>query len=88
MAIRNSYHTLEEIRQRKDELTVQLNGDADKMGRLWNKIFVKREDTTKGEFVSSMISNGIMAVDAFLLFRKLKRNYNALFGWKKKSKKR
>ena len=88
MAVRNSYHTLEEIRQRKDELTQELNGDSEKMGKLWNKVFVKREDTTKGEFVSSMISNGVMAVDAFLLFRKLKKNYNALFGSRKKSKKR
>lgn len=80
------YRTLEEIRQRKAELSTELNQDTAKMNALWNQVFTKREDTTKGEFVSNMISNGVMAVDAFLLFRKLKRNYSALFG--KRNKKR
>ena len=74
------YRTLEEIRQRKAELSTELNQDTAKINALWNQVFTKREDTTKGEFVSNMISNGVMAVDAFLLFRKLKRNYSALFG--------
>ena len=80
------YRTLEEIRQRKAELSTELNQDTAKINALWNQVFTKREDTTKGEFVSNMISNGVMAVDAFLLFRKLKRNYSALFG--KRNKKR
>ncbi len=80
------YRTLEEIRQRKAELSTELNQDTAKMNALWNQVFTKREDTTKGEFVSNMISNGVMAIDAFLLFRKLKRNYSALFG--KRNKKR
>jgi len=86
MPVRNHYQTLEEIRQRKSELSAELSNDSSKMNTLWNKVFVKREDTSKGEFVTNMISNGIMAVDAFLLFRKLKKNYNTLFG--KKAQKR
>ena len=88
MATKQSYRNLEDIRQRKQQLSEELNRDTTKMGMLWNKTFVKREDSTKGEYLTSMINNGIMAFDAFLLFRKLKRNYNSLFGSHRKSKKR
>ena len=56
MAIRNSYHTLEEIRQRKDELTVQLNGDADKMGVQYSDI----AQVIKGEPVDEEAYEKIM----------------------------
>lgn len=84
MAVKRTYHNLEEIRERKLELSQALNQDSAKMSSLWNKTFVKREDASKGEYISSMINNGILAFDAFLLVRKLKRNYNTLFGKRKK----
>lgn len=86
MAVKKTYHNLEDIRERKLQLSEELNRDTAKMSMLWNKTFVKREDATKGEYITSMISNGIMAIDAFMLFRKLKRNYNSLFGGKKSKK--
>ena len=88
MATKKSYRTLEEIRDRKLQLSEELNRDTTKMGLLWGKTFVKREDATKGEYITSMINNGIMAFDAFMLIRKLRRDYNTLFGSRKKSKKR
>ena len=86
MAVKKTYHNLEDIRERKLQLSEELNRDTAKMSMLWNKTFVKREDATKGEYITSMISNGIMVIDAFMLFRKLKRNYNSLFGGKKSKK--
>jgi len=86
MAVKKTYRNLEEIRERKLQLAEELNRDTAKMNMLWNKTFVKREDATKGEYITSMISNGIMAFDAFMLFRKLKRNYNSLFGSKKRKR--
>ena len=86
MAVKKTYRNLEEIRERKLQLAEELNRDTAKMTMLWNKTFVKREDATKGEYVTSMINNGIMAFDAFMLFRKLKRNYNSLFGSKKRKR--
>ncbi len=86
MAVKKTYRNLEEIRERKLQLAEELNRDTAKMNMLWNKTFVKREDATKGEYVTSMINNGIMAFDAFMLFRKLKRNYNSLFGSKKRKR--
>ena len=86
MATKKTYRTLEEIRERKLQLSEELNRDTTKMGMLWGKTFVKREDATKGEYVASMINNGILAFDAFMLIRKLKRNYNSLFGSKKRKR--
>ena len=87
MAKLNAYRSLEEIRERKADLREALGKDTAKMEQLWNKVFVKREETSKGDYVAAMISNGVMAIDAFLLYRKLRKNYQAIFG-RKKSKKR
>ena len=86
MAKLNSYRTLEEIRERKTDLSDALGKDTAKIEALWNKVFVKREETSKGDFVAAMISNGVMAFDAFMLYRKLRKNYSALFGSKKSKK--
>jgi hypothetical protein len=72
--------TLDEIRERKDELLDEIQQDSDKFATLWSQIFVKREDTSKGDYIASLISNGFMALDAFLLVRKLMRGYGYLFG--------
>ena len=83
------YHTLEEIRLRKEELVSELEQDNAKFSALWNQTFIKREGNTKGEFISGLIANSITAIDAFLLVRKLMKNYGSLFGkTTKKSKKK
>ena len=83
------YHTLEEIRLRKEELASQIQQDNTKFSTLWNQTFVKREESTKGEYISGLIANSITAIDAFLLVRKLIKNYGGIFGMTfKKSKKR
>lgn len=73
------YHTLEEIRQRKEQLTDELQKDSMRFSTLWGQMFVKRKDATKGEFIASMVTNSITAIDAFLLVRKLLKNYRSLF---------
>ena len=84
-----SIQTLEELRNRKEELASQIQQDNTKFSALWNQTFVKREGSTKGEYISSLIANSITAVDAFLLIRKLIKNYGGIFGLSsKKSKKK
>ena len=86
----NTYRTLEDIRQRKDELRRQLDRDTEHISRLWDSIFVKRSESTRGEFISSLISNSALAIDAFLMVRKLRRDYSSiasLFSRKKRKKK-
>ncbi len=74
------YHTLEEIRLRKEELASEMQQDNNKFSTLWHQTFVKREGNSKGEYISGLIANSITAIDAFLLVRKLMKNYGSLFG--------
>ena len=82
------YHTLEEIRLRKEELANALQQDSTKFSSLWNQTFIKREGSTKGEYISGLIANSITAIDAFLLIRKLMKGYGTLFGKSEKKSKR
>jgi len=80
------YRTLEEIRQRKDELLNELQQDNTKFTTLWNQVFLKKEGNTKSDYIASLVSNGFVAVDTFLLIRKLMKGYSSLFGKKKRKK--
>ncbi len=80
------YRTLDEIRERKDELLDELQQDSTKMSTMWNQVFLKREENSKGDYIASLVSNGVMAFDAFLLIRKLMKGYGILFGKNKKKK--
>jgi hypothetical protein len=75
-----TYRTLEDIRQRKDELLEQIEEDSKQFSKRWGEIFVKREDSSRGDFIASMITNGMTVIDLFLLYRKLKKNYGGLKG--------
>ncbi len=78
----SAYRTLEEIRQRKDELLDQMQADNKQFTTVWNQIFVKRENNTKGDYIASLVTNSVTLIDLFLLFRKLRKNYKSLFGKK------
>jgi len=83
-----AYRTLEEIRMRKDQLSADIERDSDQIAAIWAQLFSKPENASKGEFAATFIANSITAVDAFLLVRKLMKNYSGLFRFfrKKKSK--
>ena len=83
----NEYRTLDEIRERKDKLLDEIQQDNAKVSTLWGQIFLNRENSSKGDYIASLVSNGVMAFDAFLLIRKLIKGYGFFFGKKKKKKK-
>ena len=82
------YRSLDEIRRRKDQVLNELRQDNSQISTLWNQIFVKREDSTKADYITSLVSNGIIAFDTFMLIRKLMKSYRLLFGSSKKKKKK
>jgi len=84
---KTEFCTLEEIRDRKDALLDEIQKDRDKVTSLWNQTFLKRDETSKGDYIASLVSNGFMALDAFLLVRKLMKGYGYLFGKGKRKKK-
>ena len=77
------YRTLDEIRERKDELLDELRQDSTKMSTMWDQVFLKRENNTKTDYIASIVTNGIVAFDTFMLIRKLMKGYGFLFGKKK-----
>ena len=74
----NDYRTLEEIRQRKSELRRQIDRDNERISRLWNSLFIKRKESTTGQFVSGLLSHSATMIDAFLMVRKLRRDYSSV----------
>jgi hypothetical protein len=82
----NEFRTLAKIRERKEELLEEIQKDTEKVTALWNDTFVKRDEVSKGDFIASLIGNGFMAFDAFLLARKLIKGYGYLFGKGKRKK--
>ena len=66
----------------------ELKQDTTKMSTLWNQVFLKRENNTKTDYIASLVSNGIVAFDTFMLIRKLMKGYGILFGKEKKKKKK
>ena len=84
---KTEFCTLDEIRERKDALLDEIQKDRDKVTSLWNQTFLKRDENSKGDYIASLVSNGFMALDAFLLVRKLMKGYGYLFGKSRRKKK-
>jgi hypothetical protein len=82
------YRTLEEIRLRKDELLNDLQQDNTQFTTLWHQVFLKRDENSKTDYIAGLVSNSIVAVDTFLLIRKLLKSYGFLFGFGSKKKKK
>lgn len=82
------YNTLEDIQRRKDELRTDIKANSQQISDLWHELFMPQKANSKGELIANLISNSITAIDAFLLVRKLMKNYGWLIGRKKKKKKR
>lgn len=78
------YNTLEDIQLHKEKLQADIQKDSQQIGELWHELTTPPKANNKGEMVTNLISNGIVAFDAFLLVRKLVKSYGHLFSWKKK----
>ena len=79
-----SYNTLAEIQAHKDELRTEIRKKSEQIGTTWNSLFAPQKASTRGELVTSIISNSITAFDAFMLVRKLMSRYGSLFRGRKK----
>ena len=75
------FRSMDDIRKRKAELRRDIDRDNEKMSKLWNQMTAKPQNMTQGEKIANWISNGAMAIDAFLMVRKLRRNHSGLFSF-------
>lgn len=83
-----SYNTLEEIQLRREQLSNAIEHDRDIIAEKWDELFQTNENPTKGEYIATIISNSITAIDAFLLVRKLLNSYGGLSRIFSRSKKK
>lgn len=81
-----SYQSLEDIQARKDQLLEELQTDNSKFGTKWNLLFTPKENSSKVEFMGSLLANSITVIDVLLTVRKLYKNYGSIFGLRKKKK--
>lgn len=80
------YKTLAEVQAHKNELREEIHKANTKISNLWDGLLTPKKANTKGELVTSIISNSITAFDAFLLVHKLMNKYSTLFGRKRRKK--
>ncbi len=83
-----TYNTLEEIQLRRDQLSEAIENDSELIAEKWHELFDKKEDSTKGEYIATIIGNTVTAIDAFILVRKLMKNYSGIFSFFKSKKKK
>lgn len=73
-----AYRTLEEIRLRKEKIREAIDKENLAIGSSWSSLFVRREETTRGEYLANLVSYGVTVFDAMMTLRKLKRNYGGI----------
>ena len=78
------YNTLEDIQLRKDELRDNIQQQSGQISTIWRELTTPHPANSKGEMIAGLITNSITAIDAFILIRKVLKNYNRLFGKKNK----
>ena len=76
---KTTYNTLEEIQLRRNQLSEDIEREGEQIAVLWGDLFKRNEDSTRGEQIATLITNSITAIDAFLLVRKLIKNYSSVF---------
>ncbi len=81
---RHTINTLEELEIRKEELRTEIQRKGEVVAGLWEDLFTEKKASTRGEMITSIVSKSITAFDAFMLARKLVKQYGHLFGRKKR----
>ncbi len=80
---RNTINTLEELQARKEQIRVEIHQKGEVVAELWSGFFTEKKANTRGEMIASIVSKSITAFDAFMLTRKLIKQYGHLFGKRK-----
>ena len=74
-----SYTSLHEIRQRKEQLRKQMNADEEKMKNMWRSLFAQQQQdlssSSPSKRIFSIMQMGAGAVDGVILGWKLYRKF-------------
>ena len=80
----NRFNTREELEVRKNELLTEIRSKSESIENIWHSLITEKKENNRSELVAGIVSKGIMAFDAFMLVRKLMKQYNRIFRRKKR----
>ena len=73
-----SYHSLEEIQMRKEQLDEVIELENEEIKRLWGVLTEQEGELSRSEQILKYVKYGIMAYDGVMTLHKLKRNYGSI----------
>lgn len=75
---KQSYSSIEQMEQRKEQLQEVITLENKEIRRLWTQLTENDKHASKGEQIAAFVSYGVMAYDGIMMLRKLKRGYGNL----------
>lgn len=75
---KQSYCSIEQMEQRKEQLQEVITLENKEIRRLWTQLTENDKHASKGEQIAAFVSYGVMAYDGIMMLRKLKRGYGNL----------
>ena len=76
--LKQSYSSIEQMQQRKEQLRQVIALEDKEIRRLWNQLTGEDKHVSKGDQIAAFVSYGVKAYDAVMMLRKLKRGYGSL----------
>ena len=75
----NPYASLEQLQQRKEQLSEIIDLEDKEIRRLWKQLTAKDKQLSRGEQLATFVQYGVMVYDGIMMLRKLKKGYGSLF---------
>lgn len=73
------YHSIEELRMRKEQLDEIIELEDQEIKRLWHVMTTQQEEASTGKQIMQYLKYGLMAYDGIMTLRKLKKGYGSIF---------
>ncbi len=76
--VKQSFGSIEEMQQRKEQLREVISLEDKEIRRLWTQLTGDSRQGSRSDQIASFVSYGVMAYDGIMMLRKLKRGYGSL----------
>jgi len=76
--LKQSYGSIEEMQQRKEQLREVISLEDKEINRLWTQLTSDNRSGSRSDQIAAFVSYGVMAYDGIMMLRKLKRGYGSL----------
>ena len=76
--MKQSYESIEQMQQRKEQLREVISLEDKEIRRLWTQLAGDGKQSSRSDQLATFFSYGIMAYDGIMMLRKLKRRYGSL----------